>query len=53
MAVQVDPGRLDGHHRGHERREEDRLEIGAIQHARIVNVQARGSKSENPVNPGI
>ena len=32
MAVVVDPVLLDGHHRGDERRKEQRLEIDAIQH---------------------
>ena len=36
MAVVVDPGRLDPHHRGDERREEHRFEIEAVEHAGIV-----------------
>jgi hypothetical protein len=32
MAVVVDPGRLDPHHRGDERGEEQRFEIEAVEH---------------------
>jgi hypothetical protein len=36
MAVVVDPGRLDLHHRGDEGREEHGFEVKAIEHDAIV-----------------
>ena len=38
MAVVVDPARLDPHHRGDERGEENRFEVDAIEHAKQIGV---------------
>src|SRR2546421_2231537 len=40
MAVVIDPGRLDPHHRGDERGKEQRFENGPIEHAGYVREPA-------------